>query len=98
MTEVCLELCHAAGPTVLEGPFTQNKIYCAMLSAATDRELLGTDGSSTGTSIGAALLTSAGTSTSVYYKSLADKNLAGNGSNSRLRSYREKWRDKLETI
>lgn len=91
MTGVCLELCHAAGPVVLEGPFTQNEIYCEMLSVVTSRDVVSTDGSSTGTSVGAALLTTPGTAAGGDYKSVI-----GSGSNTLLTTYREFWFDKVE--
>ncbi|MEM7258426.1 MAG: FGGY-family carbohydrate kinase [Pseudomonadota bacterium] len=56
MTDTCLRLCQASGPIIIEGPFAGNPCYCAMLAAATGREVRCQRGSSTGTSIGAALL------------------------------------------
>ena len=55
MTDICLGLIGARGPTIIEGPFARNPDYCAMLAA------LRPDGvevaaSATGTSVGAALL------------------------------------------
>lgn len=55
MTDTCLTLIGAAGPTVIEGPFARNSDYLAMLAC------LRPDGieiaaSATGTSVGAALL------------------------------------------
>lgn len=55
MTRTCLDLIAARGPTIIEGPFTRNADYLDMLTA------LCPDGvqiaaSSTGTSVGAALL------------------------------------------
>ncbi len=55
MTDTCLRLIGARGPTIIEGPFARNPDYCAMLAA------LRPDGveiaaSATGTSVGAALL------------------------------------------
>ena len=55
MTDTCLRLTGADGPTIVEGPFAQNPQFTAMLSAATGRPVLQSD-ASTGTSIGAALL------------------------------------------
>ncbi len=58
MTATCLELCPASGSIIVEGPFTNNKLFCTLLQAATDRQVLGLDNSSsTGTTIGAALTT-----------------------------------------
>ncbi|GHA62202.1 carbohydrate kinase [Amylibacter ulvae] len=55
MTATCLGLTGANGPTIVEGPFTQNSEYLAMLCAATERPVQ-ISKSTTGTSIGAALL------------------------------------------
>jgi sugar (pentulose or hexulose) kinase len=56
MTEACLDLTGAAGPVVVEGPFACNLLYIEALSKATGRLVVPVAGS-TGTSIGAALLT-----------------------------------------
>ncbi|OIQ26101.1 MAG: carbohydrate kinase [Alphaproteobacteria bacterium MedPE-SWcel] len=55
MTDSCLALTGAAGPTIVEGPFAQNPHFLAMLAAATGRPVLQSQ-TTTGTSIGAALL------------------------------------------
>jgi sugar (pentulose or hexulose) kinase len=55
MSATCLELIGARGPTVVEGPFTDNVEFAAMLGAATGREVIAAPAGS-GTSIGAALL------------------------------------------
>ena len=55
MTDTCLRLTGAAGPTIVEGPFARNVEYLSMLMAATGRPVL-TSEATTGTSIGAALL------------------------------------------
>ncbi|WIY24442.1 FGGY-family carbohydrate kinase [Parasedimentitalea psychrophila] len=55
MTDTCLRLTGADGPIIVEGPFAHNAQYLAMLQAATGRPVLQSL-SSTGTSIGAALL------------------------------------------
>lgn len=55
MTDTCLQLTGATGPTIVEGPFARNREFTAMLAAATGREVLTSD-AVTGTSIGAALL------------------------------------------
>jgi sugar (pentulose or hexulose) kinase len=55
MTNTCLRLTGAAGPTIVEGPFARNAEFIAMLGAATGRPVLTSD-AETGTSIGAALL------------------------------------------
>lgn len=55
MTNACLALAKATGPTIVEGPFAQNLEFKAMLAAATGRQVLHSR-SATGTSIGASLL------------------------------------------
>lgn len=57
MTSVCLDLIGAQGPTLIEGPFSRNRPYLNMLSAATGRPVIAASKSATGTSIGAAMLT-----------------------------------------
>ena len=55
MTDTCLDLIGARGPTIIEGPFARNPDYCAML-AALRPEGVEVAASATGTSVGAALL------------------------------------------
>ncbi len=55
MTDTCLRLTGASGPTIVEGPFAQSSLYLDMLAAATGRTVRASR-SATGTSIGAALL------------------------------------------
>ena len=55
MTKACLDLTRAAGPIVVEGPFARNALYVEALSKATERSVMPV-ASSTGTSVGAALL------------------------------------------
>ncbi|AZO19999.1 carbohydrate kinase [Mesorhizobium sp. M1E.F.Ca.ET.045.02.1.1] len=57
MTATCLELIGGDGPTTVEGPFAQNRLFIRMLAAATGRPVIASE-TSTGTSIGAALLAS----------------------------------------
>lgn len=59
MTQTCLRLTGAQGPTLVEGPFAQNEHYVAMLSVLTGRPVR-LSRSVTGTSVGAALLYGAG--------------------------------------
>lgn len=56
MTATCLEMIGADGPVIAEGPFGKNRLYVAMLEAATGRPVVSETGSTSGTSIGAALL------------------------------------------
>ncbi|WP_335339568.1 hypothetical protein [Falsihalocynthiibacter arcticus] len=55
MTQTCLDLTGAKGPTIVEGPFARNAYFLDMLGAATGRPIFRSL-SATGTSIGAALL------------------------------------------
>lgn len=57
VTRVCLNLCGADGPIIVEGPFGQNKLYLQMLESACGRQVIRSEASATGTSIGAAMLT-----------------------------------------
>ncbi|RWD69987.1 FGGY-family carbohydrate kinase [Mesorhizobium sp.] len=57
MTATCLELIGGDGPTTVEGPFAKNPLFIRMLAAATGRAVVASE-TSTGTSIGAALLAS----------------------------------------
>ncbi|TPK84472.1 FGGY-family carbohydrate kinase [Mesorhizobium sp. B2-4-17] len=59
MTATCLELIGGDGPTTVEGPFAQNRLFIRMLAAATGRPVVASE-TSTGTSIGAALIASDG--------------------------------------
>jgi sugar (pentulose or hexulose) kinase len=55
MTKACLDLTRAAGPVIVEGPFARNSLYAEALSKAIGRQVVSVT-SSTGTSVGAALL------------------------------------------
>ncbi|MPR05697.1 FGGY-family carbohydrate kinase [Microvirga tunisiensis] len=55
MTKACLDLTRAAGPIIVEGPFARNTLYAEALSKAIGRSVIVVS-SSTGTSVGAALL------------------------------------------
>lgn len=85
MTDTCLRLTGAQGPTIVEGPFARNIEFVAMLAEATGRDVL-TSKAATGTSIGAALLfeknanlAKPAPATSVYARS-------------KLRRYADLWR------
>lgn len=58
VTTECLAMIGADGPIVVEGPFARNHLFLAMLGSAAGRQVETSEGSSTGTSIGAALLVS----------------------------------------
>ncbi|EKF57481.1 MAG: FGGY-family carbohydrate kinase [Agrobacterium albertimagni] len=56
MTQTCLDLIEAEGPIIVEGPFAANQLYLRALHTLTKRPVHVSE-SSTGTAIGAALLT-----------------------------------------
>lgn len=85
MTDACLRLTGANGPTLVEGPFAANLDYLAMLAEATERPVL-RSGSSTGTSIGAALLL--GSSKGLHKPDQAPRSEFKN----RLQGYAARWR------
>ena len=58
MTATCLHLIGAQGETIVEGPFAGNSFYLQMLQAATGRPIKLSPSTSTGTTLGAALLAS----------------------------------------
>ena len=89
MTDTCLRLTGAQGPTVVEGPFGRNSAFIDMLGAATGRQVLTSD-AATGTSIGAALLfgKSNAMAKPIVASTTADQ--------SRYRSYANRWRTLAE--
>lgn len=58
MTDTCLAMLGAGGETIVEGPFADNDAYLQLLATLTGRDVLSLSGS-TGTSVGASMLTSA---------------------------------------
>lgn len=85
MTDTCLRLTGAVGPIIVEGPFAHNAQYLSMLQAATGRPVLQRL-SSTGTSIGAALLLVSDTDASKSKSMDAPKNIL------QLEAYAAQWR------
>lgn len=89
MTATSLGLIGAAGPTIVEGPFTGNRLLLEALAALTGRPVLASP-DATGTSAGAALLARgkaarpAGTATEAVD--------AGTLSGPAFRRYAERWR------
>ncbi|QDY71696.1 FGGY-family carbohydrate kinase [Qingshengfaniella alkalisoli] len=88
MTAQCLDMIGADGPTLVEGPFAANEDYLSMLASATGRGAMAVEGSSTGTSTGAAMLAlSPGTSAPIQMRSAQpDPSLA---------RYADHWRAEL---
>jgi sugar (pentulose or hexulose) kinase len=89
MTTTCLELIGADGPTVVEGPLAGNRLFVGMLAAAAGRPVLASATTTTGTTIGAALLTSA---TGHNAGPIASFGQAGPD---HWRRYAEAWRNEL---
>ncbi len=92
VTEHCLSLIGHRGPIVVEGSFARNRCYKMMLSAATNAEILVT-GSSTGTSLGAALLA---TDMQVQWPGHRDTTLIVNSLRQDLQPYFETWSARLD--
>ena len=88
MSATCLELTGAAGPIVVEGPFAKNRVFGAMLSVATGREVLASSGSATGTSIGAALLAAEGIKPNIAFAGISPPSTFSQG----MARYAEAWR------
>ncbi|MEP1588791.1 MAG: FGGY-family carbohydrate kinase [Tateyamaria sp.] len=90
MTDTCLRLTGAQGPTIVEGPFSSNRHFLNMLRAATGRPVLHST-SVTGTSIGAALLFGGSDALSppAEFTALGDQ--------PELAAYAESWRQRAST-
>ncbi|SPF81624.1 FGGY-family carbohydrate kinase [Pseudoprimorskyibacter insulae] len=84
MTDTCLGLTGASGPTVIEGPFARNADYLSMLAAIRPAGVE-VAASSTGTSVGAALLC-LGAQSGVATRSIPAPDT------SVLQSYADRWR------
>lgn len=90
MTDASLRLSPTQGPVIIEGPFSGNQLFCTMLAAASGREIIGNQvASSTGTSVGAALVASNALHSTHEnnYISLADTQV-----NVQIQAYAEAWR------
>jgi sugar (pentulose or hexulose) kinase len=89
MTETCLALIGADGPSIIEGPFAQNRIYLSALASATGRDVVALP-HSTGTSEGAALLTGC-------YRPVDDKHQQPVEALPGLGGYAAKWKAHVDT-
>ncbi len=89
MTDTCLRLTGAKGPTIVEGPFARNPEFIAMLEAATGRPVMKSD-AATGTSIGAALLFGQSDGLVPPIQSAARADLGT------FKAYAEAWRARLD--
>ncbi len=87
MTATCLDLIGAAGQTIVEGPLGRNQPFTGMLAAATGRPVLTSAETTTGTTIGAALLASP--------EKPAPMPLFEQASPNHWRHYAAAWRDEL---
>lgn len=88
MTATCLEMIGAQGPTVVEGPFSQNPQFLAMLATATGRGVE-PSASRTGTAAGAALLYPGGALPAALPQILPDPRLA---------AYAAAWRARVANL
>ncbi|AJY45506.1 FGGY-family carbohydrate kinase [Martelella endophytica] len=91
MTGVCLELTGASGPVIVEGPFSENRDFLAMLAAATGRPVEKSPGS--GTSTGTAGLVTGGPKLKAFAphpEPLHDLDA--------LNRYAEAWRENLPAV
>jgi sugar (pentulose or hexulose) kinase len=86
MTAESLILAGAAGPTIVEGPFSGNPIFCGALASLTGRSLQPSD-SGTGTLLGALM-----TATGKLPKRAAEPALARPLDRPALLSYLQEWR------
>ena len=80
MTQTCLDLIGAEGPVVVEGPFALNQLYLEALHTLSRRDVYASE-ATTGTAIGAALLTGI----SPFLKDIC-----------RAPAYAEQWRKSAE--
>lgn len=94
MTAECLSMIGAKGTTIVEGPFAQNDLYLDMLRTATGRDVVISEGTSTGTSIGAALLANREGSVVGKKNSVPQNRKAPDPT---LKSYANAWIDKIRS-
>jgi sugar (pentulose or hexulose) kinase len=87
MTATALGLSGGLGDIIVEGPFARNSAFLDMLAVATGRNVIPMKGSSTGTSLGAALL-ALGRDHAFKMESPA-----ANVPSAKTRARMERWRD-----
>ena len=90
MTNECLQLIGAEGPSYIEGPLAHDHHYAQMLSAVSDRPVLISD-SQTGTSVGAAMLISTPDTTHEYTEEVLNQNRK-----KRMQDYAQQWQRLLQ--
>lgn len=88
MTHTSLQLIGAIGPTIVEGPFSRNRIYLSALRSLTSRKVIAAPGS-TGTSLGAALLAGAKLPVETGYGSVLPLDVD-------FDFYAKHWRDSID--
>lgn len=91
MTATCLALIGADGPTLVEGPFAKNELYLEMLAIATKRDVIVSNTSATGTSIGAAKLLKSAEIDQAHTGSQSNRKIKY-ADNSPLEAYADKWK------
>ncbi|HVR66768.1 MAG TPA: carbohydrate kinase [Verrucomicrobiae bacterium] len=96
MTETCLGLASAQGPTVIEGPMAKNNLYCQTLATLTRRAVI-PSGGTTGTGAGAALL-ACGCKTDVAKLQAAPTGGPGLIDSSLLGKYAEGWKSRVRSV
>ena len=86
MTQTCLDLVGAKGPTLVEGPFSGNQVYLRALRSLLGRPIIALPGS-TGTAQGAALLAAP------HFTPKAGMEIAGLTQD--LQRYRRAWHEAI---
>lgn len=90
VSAVCIKLTGCRGHAIVEGPFAENTLYKQMLSVATEQPVASASG--TGTSLGAALLTS-----SAAAKNLSEIELKS-FKNLEYEAYASEWMARVEQV
>lgn len=97
MTSVCLNLIGSRGPIIVEGPFSHNRPFRDMLSAATKRPVIAASKSATGTSIGAAMLSADDSVIAKLNSAKCDQEIDCTQSN-HLILYADRWHEAVRNI
>ena len=90
MTNECLQLIGAEGPTYIEGPLAHDHQYAQMLSAVSNRPVFISD-SQTGTSVGAAMLISTPDTAHEYTEEVLNQNRK-----KQMQEYARQWQRLLQ--
>ncbi|WP_018690358.1 FGGY-family carbohydrate kinase [Ahrensia kielensis] len=97
MTSVCLNLIGAQGPIIVEGPFSRNRPFLDMLSAATQGPVIAASKSATGTSIGAAMLSADDSAIAKLNSATSEQEIDCTKSN-HLNSYADSWHEAVRNM